>query len=291
MTSLKVEAPGGGEETAELTIGEVAQRTGMSVAGLRNWESRYGIPAPQRTGGGRRRYRESDVSLVNEVRRGRDAGLALPAAIEQARAGAGGRRENSMFAGLRRRHPELPVHELDKGLLLALTWAIEDQCCAMAQKPLLVGAFQEQRFYRSARRRWLSLASTSSQTVVFADFDRVAASEEGPAEIPIPEGSPLQREWALVCVSRDLSACVLGWEPPGQEGRPDRLRRFETIWSVDPQVVRRAARIGMDIASGEAPELPFDTAGHLGGPVRPASPDLQQASGLFGRTLDYLARR
>ena len=107
-------------DLAVLSIGEMAQRTGMSVAGLRNWESRYGIPDPKRGDGGRRRYRESDVRLVSDVIRRRDGGLSLGAAVREALDSAGAGGETSIFAGLRRRHPHLGVHTLDKTMLLAL---------------------------------------------------------------------------------------------------------------------------------------------------------------------------
>ena len=38
--------------------------------------------------------------------------------------------EPSIFAGLRRRWPALPVHQLSKRAMLAISRAIEDECCA-----------------------------------------------------------------------------------------------------------------------------------------------------------------
>ena len=159
-----------GDGPAVLSIGEVSQRTGIPVAGLRNWEQRYGLPRPERLPNGRRRYRESDCLLLDEVLRGRAQGLSLAAAMAHALSGAGPFRDTSIFAGLRRRHPGLQVHVMTKTMLLALTHAIEDECCARAQRPVLVGAFQRQRFYRQARSRWTDLARTAAQTLVFADF-------------------------------------------------------------------------------------------------------------------------
>lgn len=272
-----------------LTIGDVAERTGLTVAALRNWEQRYGFPSPHRTGSGQRRYREGDCRLVLEVLRRRDSGLSVPAAVAQVMAAAATTRETSLYAALRRRQPQLPVHRLDKRLLLALTWAIEDQCCATAQSALLLGAFQNQRHYESARSRWESMAATGDYTIVFAGFDGPVARTDRLAEIPIDAASPMQREWALVCDSPDQPACMLGWEPPGQDDRRDRDRVFEMVWSVDPQVVREAARIGVDIAAQKIPELASHPGARLAEAARPASPDLQRASGLIERMLDYLA--
>ena len=70
-----------GDDPAVLSIGEVSRRTGIPVAGLRNWEQRYSLPRPERLPNGRRRYRESDCLLLDEVLRGRAQGLSLAAAM------------------------------------------------------------------------------------------------------------------------------------------------------------------------------------------------------------------
>jgi DICT domain-containing protein len=256
------------------------------VAGLRNWEQRYGLPRPQRSAGGQRRYRESDCALLAAVLRGRASGLSLPAAM--ARALAGAQAELSVFAGLRARHPDLRVHVMPKKMLLALTLAIEDECSARAQRPALLGSFQRERFWAAARPRWADLARGAEQAVVFADFPRSRRS--GPlAEVSVPPGSPLRREWSLICDAADHPGCVAGWERPGQERRRDADRVFEAVWSVDPQVVRSAARIGFGLAAAAAPELGIEPGARLGEEADPSSPDLRRASGLIERTLDYLA--
>jgi len=289
VTNSTTSAGPGGSDPAVLSISEVAQRTGIPVAGLRNWEQRYGLPRPQRSASGQRRYRESDCTLLTEVLRHRDGGLSLPAAIAQATSGAARQPATSIFAGIRSRHPELRVHLLSKPVMLALSWAIEDECCARAQRPILVGAFQRQHFFESARLRWADLARSAEQTVVFADFER---SQDGPgalAEVAVPESSPMRREWALVCDAPDQPACVIGWEQPGQDDRREPERVFEALWSADPRVVRTAARIGVGLAVPSVPGLAGRLEARLSEEPGPSSADLRRASGLLERTLDYLA--
>jgi MerR family transcriptional regulator, light-induced transcriptional regulator len=286
----RLDGPGGLSDPAVLSISEVARRTGIPVAGLRNWEQRYGLPRPQRSASGQRRYRESDCVLLAGVLRGRAGGLSLPAAMAQAVAGTGGLAETSIFAGLRRRHPDLRVHVLDKRHMLALTRAIEDECCAQAQRAVMVGSFQRQQFYRSSRLRWADLARTAEQTVVFADFER-GRERPGPlAEVAVPEGSPMRREWSLICDAPGHAACLAGWERPGQDHRADSDRIFEALWSVDPQVVRSAARIGTGLAAAAVPDIATRLAARLTEEAGVSSADLQRASGLLERTLDYLTR-
>jgi DICT domain-containing protein len=293
MTSSGIAGADADAGPAVLPISEVSRRTGIPVAGLRNWEQRYGLPRPHRSPSGQRRYTEADCDLLTEVLRRRAAGLSLPAAMAAATASTGagseGSAEQSIFAGIRRQHPALRVHVLGKTALLAVTRAIEDECGARAQRPVLFGSFQRQRFYQASAARWADLARAAEQTVVFADFTRSRLGPGRVAEVAVAEDSPLRREWTLVCDAPDTPACVTAWERPGQDGRPDRDRTFEVLWSVDPQVVRAAARIATGLAAAALPQLAKRLTSRLGGEPGPSSADLRRASSLIERTLDYLA--
>ena len=67
-------------DTPALRIGAVARRTGVAVATLRAWESRYGVLRPGRTEGGHRLYAESDVDRVLAVLRLTAQGWSVGAA-------------------------------------------------------------------------------------------------------------------------------------------------------------------------------------------------------------------
>lgn len=293
VTSSEILGGDAGVGAAVLSISEVSRRTGIPVAGLRNWEQRYGLPRPHRSPGGQRRYTEADCDLLAEVLRCRAAGLSLPAAMARAAASTRNSTSNrtgqSIFAGVRRRHPGLRVHILNKTILLAVTRAIEDECGAQAQRPVLLGSFQRQRFYRSAAPRWADLARTAEQTMVFADFECSRVLPGPLAEVPVPDDSPLRREWALICDAPDTPACVTAWERPGQDRCRDQDRIFEALWSVDPQVVRSAARIGTGLATAAIPHITERLATRLREEPDPSSADLRRATGLIERTLDYLA--
>jgi DNA-binding transcriptional MerR regulator len=235
-----------GDEPATLTIGAVAERTGLGLAVLRAWEARYGFPRPGRTPTGQRRYRERDVDALLRVVADRAAGLSLEAAIDRARP-APDEAGPSLFAALRRHHPELPVHLLSTRAMLAVSRAIEDECCARAERPVLVAAFQEVRHYRAAEARWRELARTAAAAVVFADFPagRLHAPAGGPVEVPLGREAPLRREWTVVCDAPGSAAVLAGWEHPRAPGA---ARRFEAMWCADPVAVRRAARAGLSLA-------------------------------------------
>src|SRR3954454_19713338 len=221
----------------QLTISDLAGRTGVPAATLRSWESRYGFPRPVRLAGGHRRYAEQDVAAVLEVLRHRDSGLGLEAAVR--RATSEPLRSRSVFAELRRRHPELAPQPLLKSSLLALSRAIEDECCARAERPVLFGSFQRETFLRASYARWVELARTARLAVVFADTGPPPEPGPGlPVEVALPHEAPLNREWVVVCDAPDLPAAMVAVERPGQETVPDSRRRFEAVWTVDPVVVR-----------------------------------------------------
>src|ERR1700685_1191298 len=91
ITVKSSEIPDGdaGAGAAVLSISEVSRRTGIPVAGLRNWEQRYGLTRPQRAPSGQRRDTEDDCDLLPAVLRRRAAGLSLSAAMAQATASTG----------------------------------------------------------------------------------------------------------------------------------------------------------------------------------------------------------
>ena len=278
-----------------LSIGELARRTQVPAPTLRSWEDRYGFPRPHRLAGGHRRYDDGDVALIEAVVRLRASGMSLQAAISQA-ASQAAEAEPSVFAGLRRRHPALTLQVLRKVTLLALTRAIEDECCARAERPVLFASFQRQRFFRQSEERWNELARTARVVVVFADFrgpakaGRRPPEEPAPIRVPLSEDAPARREWTLVCESRDYPACVTGWEFPGQREAADPDRRFEVIWSVDPQVVSHAAAICAQLARSARPGLGRLLDALPSEPAPPASADLRRAEGLLSRMTGYLEK-
>ena len=208
------------ESVIGLGIGEVVERTGVAEATLRMWERRYGFPTPERLASGHRRYSEHEIELIRAVAAKRAAGLALPVAIDQAQS-EGSQPATSVYAALRRRRPDLEPRVLLKPLMLALSHAIEDEALARAQRLMLFGSFQRERFYRQAQLRWRELDRRAEVAVVFADFARVRTPRNGAVEVPVSREHPLNREWALVCEGQDFAMCVTGWEPPESAGRPD----------------------------------------------------------------------
>ncbi len=265
-----------------LSIGDLVERTGVAEGTLRMWEQRHGFPVPERLPSGHRRYSESDVELVLSVVRERAAGLSLTAAIARARE-AVAEPVASIFAGMRRSRPDLQPIKMRKPVLLALSRAIEDESCALAERPLLFGSFQRERFYRESQRRWRDFARTARVAAVFADFPRRRLPARGPAELPVDRAGPLSREWAIVCEARGHAVCLAGVELPTPRARAEAAREFDVIWSVEPEVVRAAVEVCLGLVRGTAPEVLDGLDGATAPP--PTEDQLRLATAITARTL------
>lgn len=200
-----------------------------------------------------------------------------------------GSRTESLYAELRRRHPELPPQLVSKRSLIAFSHAIEDECCARSEHPVLFGGFQAGRFLTESYARWVELARTAESTAVFADLAAPAPrAARMPVEIALPDGAPLRREWIVVCDAPDLPACMVARERPDQPPPAEGDRRFEVVWSVDARVVREASRICAELADSYRPDWRSDSVPRLADDPPAPSPDLQRASDLLSRTMVYL---
>jgi DICT domain-containing protein len=271
-------------ETDGLTIGDVAARSGVAEGTLRMWEARYGFPQPRRLPSGHRRYIDQDLVGVAAVLRARNEGLSLSTAIDRARR-LGDEPRPSVYWALRERFPYLHPQPLGKPALTWLSRAIEDECCARSNRPVLFGCFQQERFYRQAETRWRSLAAGAQRAVALADFPRLRKPRGAPAEVPIAPADPLVREWVLVCDAEQLSACLAAWERPRTRGEP---RQLEVVWSVENEVVREAARVCAQLTARRAPELVEDLRDRLAGAPAPAGPEqLRAAVELATRAVAY----
>ncbi|MDP9384244.1 MAG: MerR family transcriptional regulator [Actinomycetota bacterium] len=239
-----------------LAIKDVAERTGIAAGTIRMWEQRYGFPVPERTPSGYRRYSEQDAETLRRVLAYRKGGLSVPAALERARAAAEPTDRPSIYGAIAASGVPVTPQVLRKRTLIAISRAIEDETIARAAGPVIVAAFQSAANYRAVEHRYRRLAKVSDATVVFADFDRVREEPGEVVEVPISLEDAVGNEWAVVVDAPGYAACLLAWEHPRPEGEEaDGDRRFEAMWTMDPQVVRRAALIGAALAGRADPKV------------------------------------
>jgi DICT domain-containing protein len=237
----------------DLAIKDVAERTGIAAGTIRMWEQRYGFPEPQRLPSGYRRYAPEDVETLRRVQAYRRRGLSVSAAIARAREAGGPSDRPSLYAAIAATEPGAHPQVLRKATLKALSRAIEHETLALAAAPILIGAFQRERFYRPIEERWRRMAAHADAAIVFADFVTERHPDGGPDELPIEPGDALGNEWAVVVDAPGFAASLVAWEQPGAGRGVEAERRFEAIWTLDPQAARRACRTAARMAAAIDP--------------------------------------
>lgn len=242
----------------KMTIKDVAAKTGLSASTIRMWEHRYSFPVPERSPSGYRHYSDLDVARINGVIAYRDRGLSIPAAIERVLA-SDAPAESSIYAAVATAAGAPKPQVLRKSTLHALSRAMEHEALAQGARPVCFAAFQQVGFYRPVEHRYRQIARTADATVIFADFDEVLdAGDSRPVEIPIGPEEALGNEWCVIVDSPGYAACLIAWEQPGENGHGgprEPERRFESLWTVDPKVVRRASEVAARLAARRDPDL------------------------------------
>lgn len=108
--------------------------------------------------------------------------------------------------------------------------------------------------------------------------------------MPILGSAPAGREWSLICDGPAYSACLAAWERPGQGGIPDPERVFETIWTVEPELVREASSIFIGLIARSAPQLGAALAEDLAErPLSSLVDHVGQVTALTSRMVAYMA--
>src|SRR5512145_944070 len=60
----------------------VVQETGLKADTLRAWERRYGLPQPERSGGGHRLYSQRDMEIIKWLIDRQEEGMSISRAVD-----------------------------------------------------------------------------------------------------------------------------------------------------------------------------------------------------------------
>ncbi len=242
---------------AGFSIGVLASRTGVTPGVLRTWDTRFGFPTGARSATGHRRFTDDDVDLVRQVLELRETGLPLQRAIDAVRDRQRQEPVESVHAVLARDFPQLAVQRLGRRTLVAVSHAVEDEALARAERPLVLGAFQEGHRFARSEHRWAELARTASWAAVVADFGPSLPADptSRPARCQLPEGSALRREWTVVTLSAARAAVLAAWEVPAAAGATP---VYESVISTHRPAVVAAARVLVGVAQAAGATPPAD---------------------------------
>lgn len=149
-----------------------------------------------------------------------------------------------------------------KSSLTALSHAMEDRVLADFDAPLVIASFQKERFYRQEAHRYRRIAAKSDQVYVLAAPEADFKHSSGVYEtVAFDSEDSLNHEWHLVVISKEYSCCLVCGEKttilPNERvsSAIDANRRFEGIWTFDPQVSIKAADLLLARILDYRPEL------------------------------------
>ena len=273
---------------AYISIGELARRTRIGVSTLRAWETRHGFPVAKRLPSGHRRYSEQDVESVLTVERERRAARrstppwrALEV-VPVTSSPPSSRRSSSAL-------PHVSPVVLSKRTMLAVSRAIEDEAATRAEHSLFLGAFQEPRFWRASADRWAHLIGGSDAAVVLGSFPQFSQRADV-FEIAVPSGSPVLREWTVVCDSPAFSACLVGIEQIGTVPQSIRLDASRLCGRSSHWPFAEAARTGFALAVDCFDEVGAAIGSRLQEPVHSTYDSIRVATAITNRIVSYMER-
>lgn len=260
-----------------LSIGELAERTGIAPETLRAWERRYGLVRPQRTPGGHRRYDEHDVARILHARRLTEQGLPISVAAQRLTAPGGPQQPTDGPRSLKRlRHAVRQAAErLDaNGIDAALRSARDQAGLASTLDLIAVPVLRELGDHWRASPRKIArehLTSTVLRSFLIQEIREVAG--QGPTCI----AACLDREQHdLGAIMAAATLAEIGWRPLVLGASTP----WDTIDAVVVEIQPTVLLIGVTMTPRQ-PLLPADwdpptpTLVVAGGPgVPPSTPEM-----------------
>ncbi len=199
----------------------------------------------------------------------------------------------SVLAALLQALPELNKQMYFKSSLTALSHAMEDQVLAdnEQENPLIIAAFQKERFYRLEARRYRRIAAKSDQVYVLSapetDFKN---SSDALETIAFSPEDSLAQEWHLVVIGPLYTSCLICREVE-TTNQLDNNRRFEGIWTFDRHVGQVAAKILLDRILAYRPELHAKVAVATQTWLTPENPGVTNTTNLATNNPDPFVQR
>lgn len=149
-----------------------------------------------------------------------------------------------------------------KQTLVALCHALEDYILQHTaeqpeDRPFLLAAFQQGKWYLQEADRYRDLARQSSAVVIMAQADagfaeHPTSQEENVHLVSLQPSDPVAQEWHLIILSSSYTAMVLCQELSladyGEQGQPieDLERKFYGFWTFEPELVEEALRLALE---------------------------------------------
>ncbi|GAC1529057.1 MAG: Cu(I)-responsive transcriptional regulator [Ramlibacter sp.] len=122
-------------DTASLSIGEAARRSGVSAKMARHYESLGLLPSVARSDAGYRQYGESQVHTLRFIRRGRDLGFSMDEITQLLKLWQNRRRSSAEVRRIASRHIEELSRKLAEMEAMRRTLEHLVHCCQGDDRP------------------------------------------------------------------------------------------------------------------------------------------------------------
>ncbi|MFN6563052.1 MAG: DICT sensory domain-containing protein [Nostoc sp. ChiSLP01] len=185
-----------------------------------------------------------------------------------------------------------------KNTLVSLCHALEDHILADEDRPLVITAFQQGKWYLQEAERYADIAQRSREIVIMAGSD--AGFAEHPTSllpnvnlVALEPADSVAQEWHLIILSPNYTAMVICQELSaadyGKSGIPasDLERKFYGLWTFEPELVQETAEIAIAHIKKYNPELANKLIAHREA-MLPSTTRLENLGTVVSRVVDYL---
>ncbi len=143
-----------------------------------------------------------------------------------------------------------------KHTLVALCHALEDCILATQDKPLVVTAFQQGKWYLQEAERYSAIADCAQHITIMATpgsgfHEHPTSQRDNVTLVDLKPDDPVAQEWHLIILSPEYTAMVLcqelSPEEYGPEGTPDEdlARKFYGFWTFEPELVLETVKLAI----------------------------------------------
>ncbi len=184
-----------------------------------------------------------------------------------------------------------------KNTLVSLCHALEDHILTTVDKPLVITAFQQGKWYLQEANRYGDIAQHSRAIAIMAAPD--AGFAEHPTSklanvdlVALNPDDPVAQEWHLIIFSPDYTAMVLCQELSvadyGSGGLPtsDVERKFYGLWTFEPELVEETVALAIAHIKNYDPELAGKLSAHKQAIDKTIQP--KNLGEVVSRVVDYL---
>jgi len=185
-----------------------------------------------------------------------------------------------------------------KNTLVALCHALEDFILQCEDKPLLIAAFQQGKWYAQEAERYRELAQRSSEVVILAT-EEAGFTQHPTSQFPnvqlvgLESDDPVCQEWHLIIMSANYTAMVLCQELSaadyGVQGWPDNdcERKFYGFWTFEPNLVKETVALVAEHLQSYDRKLAQQMSDYLK-TITPKPPNADLLNAVVSSVVDYL---